>query len=80
MGIDHKRIESKKELIALIKELSAEAPDKWGNVSAYEFLEALGAWLEDADGFYENCHIEVSPEYPSWQIFADALQAATIYE
>ncbi len=80
MKIDYEKIESKKELLRLIKNLSAEDSSKWENVSTSDFLEALGAWLEDADGFYKNFQLDTSSEKPSWQLFADALQAATIYE
>ncbi len=80
MEIDYEKIESKKELIQLIKRLRAEDSSKWKNVSTPDFLEALGAWLESADGFYKNFKLETSAEEPSWQLFADALQAATIYE
>lgn len=80
MEIDYKRIESKAELITFIQKLSTEDSVNWENTSAVDFLEALGAWLENADGFYESFNLETSSEKPSWQLFADALQAATVYE
>lgn len=80
MEIDYEKIESKEALISLIQKLSTEDTKKWENLSTTDFLEALGAWLESADGFYKNFNLETSSEKPSWQLFADALQAATIYE
>ncbi|PKF76425.1 hypothetical protein CW749_27130 [Vibrio sp. vnigr-6D03] len=73
-------MESKEQLIDLIRELSAENTSKWENVSTSDFLEALGAWFEDADGVYRNLNLSTNADKPSWQLFADALQAATIYE
>jgi len=80
MGIDYEKIESKKELIGLIQRLRTEDSSKRENLSTPSFLEALAAWLENADGFYQNVKLETSAEKASWQLFADALQAATIYE
>ncbi|MCE2570911.1 DUF7660 family protein [Motilimonas eburnea] len=60
--------------------MSSEDAGKWENVSTSDFLGALAAWLESADCFYKNFNRETSSEKPSWQLFADALQAATIYE
>ena len=80
MEIEYKRINSKEELVLLIQELSNEKTKEWENISTSEYLEALSSWLEDADGFYQNFDLEISSEKPSWQLFADALQAATIYE
>jgi hypothetical protein len=80
MEIKYERIESKEQLIALIKNLSKEDLREWENQSATAFLEALGAWLESASGAYKNLQLETDANIPSWQLFADALQAATIYE
>lgn len=80
MEIKYERIESKEQLLALIRNLSKEDLNEWENQSATAFLEALGAWLESANGLYKNLHLDTDANSPSWQLFADALQAATIYE
>jgi hypothetical protein len=80
MEIRYEKIESKDQLLALIKNLSAEDSSQWENQSAVAFLEALGAWLESAGGVYKNLNRDTDANSPSWQLFADALQAATIYE
>lgn len=80
MEIQYEKIESKEQLLALIKNLSAEDSSEWENQSAVAFLEALGAWLESASGLYKNLNLDTDANSPSWQLFADALQAATIYE
>ena len=40
----------------------------------------MGAWLESANGFYNNFDLTTNADNPSWQLFADALQAAKVYE
>jgi hypothetical protein len=44
----------------------------WENANLGEFLEALKSWSEDMG--------DRIPENPSWQIFAQMLMAAKIYE
>jgi hypothetical protein len=74
-------VKSKKELIALIfAMLDHNNAVEWENETAYTFLQALAAWLEDSDGYYSNMKIPMDTNAASWQLFADALQAAAIYE
>jgi hypothetical protein len=54
--------------------------DKWENKDIYTFLQAMAAWLNDAAGYYRNTGQNVAVEQPSWQLFADALTAASVYE
>jgi hypothetical protein len=54
-------------------------PCDWENVSLSDFLEALGRWTEDMDGYYVKTGREI-PKNVSWRIFADILMAARIYE
>ena len=53
---------------------------EWENETAYSFLQSLAAWLNNCDGYYRNLKNPVDVETPTWQIFADALTAATEYE
>lgn len=80
MEIDYEKIGSKEELVVLIGRLCAEDTSKWENVSTLSFLEAMAAWLESSGNLYNNLKLDTDSELPSWQIFADAIQAATIYE
>jgi hypothetical protein len=73
-------INTKDDLIALIRELSSEDSSTWDNSALSAFLEALSGWIEDCDGYYKNTGSDLNPDSPSWQLFADALQAAKIYE
>lgn len=75
------RIKSRQELIALIFRLLDESDEiEWENESAYSFLQALAAWLNDAHDFYRNIEEARDPNNASWQLFGDALQAAVVYE
>uniref|UniRef100_J1ZWJ2 DUF7660 domain-containing protein n=1 Tax=Streptomyces auratus AGR0001 TaxID=1160718 RepID=J1ZWJ2_9ACTN len=40
---------------------------------------SLGAWIDDADGWYSNAGREL-PANADWSFFAQALRAATTYE
>ncbi len=78
--MNYKIVEHKIDLLKVIEGLMVENKDSWENVAITDFLEALGSWLDDADGFYKNHGLETDAEKPSWQLFADALQAAKNYE
>ena len=54
--------------------------DQWQNRDLYTFLQAMAAWLDDCDGYYQNAGLAVNVDRPSWQLFADALSAAAAYE
>ncbi|EOI6606422.1 hypothetical protein ACMVC6_004490 [Vibrio parahaemolyticus] len=73
-------VNSKDEFLSLIKSLSSENTDEWENKTASDFIEALGDWLNDADGYYKNFNLKVDTNQPSWQLFSDAIQAARHYE
>jgi hypothetical protein len=75
-----RKITSRDDLITLIRELSLEDSSTWDNSDLSSFLEALSGWIGDCDGYYKNTGSNIDPDSPSWQLFADALQAAKIYE
>lgn len=80
LNINYRDIQSKEALIELITHLKQQDIEGWENRSTMEFITALSAWLEDAEGFYCNNNIDIDSREASWQLFADALQAALIYE
>ncbi len=74
-------VTSKQELLSVIfTMLDHNDAVEWENESAYSFLQALASWLEDCDGYYSNMKIPMDTNTASWQLFADALQAASVYE
>ena len=73
------RIDTKKDLIKLLLEI-AKDPSPLENETTRDFMVALASWLEDSDGYYANLGKTVDTNAASWQLFADSLQAAKIYE
>ena len=67
-------------VIATAQELAIEAASgaPWDNASLPVYLEAFSAWIADADGYYLN-RGKVPPGN-GWEVVADALRAATVYE
>ncbi len=56
------------------------AGNHWQIRDIYTFLQAMAAWLNDCVGFYRNRNKPINVEQPSWQLFADMLSAAAVYE
>lgn len=65
-------------LADLSRELESGRSAGWENDTLASYLEAMAGWLEDCDGFYANQGRPL-PTNP-WEILADALRAARIYE
>lgn len=53
--------------------------ESWENPSLDLYLEALGAWVKDMDGYFRNQNT-VEPPQPSWRLVAQILFAASVYE
>jgi len=76
-----KIVQNKQQLLDLIFELLDDNDAvKWDNDTAYQYLQAVAAWLNDCDGYYKNTGQNIDTSQASWQLFADALQAGAIYE
>ena len=65
-------------VIALRKDLQ-ESPATWENSSLEAFLESLAAWVDNMDGYYAS-QGESVPGQLTWQVAADMLMAAKVYE
>ncbi|WP_455710904.1 DUF7660 family protein [Streptomyces nigra] len=77
---DH--VDSREDLAAFVRALHRshiEEGHSWENADLASFLEALTAWIEDADGWYSNAGRDL-PADGDWSFFARALRAATTYE
>lgn len=60
-----------KTLDALMEDLERN-PDDWENPTLPRYLDAMRAWLNDSQS--------KSPREPSWDLIANMLKAAKIYE
>ncbi|WP_422091457.1 DUF7660 family protein [Tenacibaculum ovolyticum] len=75
------KIEKKEDFTNFISQLikSYDNSSNWENKDLKDYLEGLGSWIEDMDGFFENMNID-KPENINWKFIAMALSAATVYE
>ncbi|HEY4059733.1 MAG TPA: hypothetical protein VGM39_24130 [Kofleriaceae bacterium] len=75
-------VDSQQALVAFISALVADQKrddTDFMNVDLGSFLEAMGAWIDDADGYYKNRGEKLDEQSP-WGLMADALMAARTYE
>ncbi|WRZ88655.1 hypothetical protein OHB54_06005 [Streptomyces sp. NBC_01007] len=82
MTTSPEHVDSREDLAAFVRSLQhshAEDGSSWENLDLPGFLEALAAWIDDADGWYSNTGHEL-PASGDWKLFARALRAATTYE
>lgn len=72
----------RERVVAIVRGLCVEwsggEPADWENVTVPRYLGALAAWLEDADGYYANRGVPVP--WNGWEVLADAVRAAAVYE
>jgi hypothetical protein len=70
------------ELISLLREDLHNNPDDWENHTLDHFLEAMEAYTRGVDKYYKFNKIPVDADAasPQWQVFADILLGARIYE
>jgi hypothetical protein len=76
-------VQSRQQLIDHLLHLMDDfdgAGNHWQNRDIYTFLQAMAAWLNDCEGFYRNINKPIDVDQPSWQLFADLLSAAAVYE
>ena len=55
-------------------------PESWENKNLPDFLEALSAYANDIQGYYDNTKQNKSADKPDWATFADIFSGAKIYE
>lgn len=82
LGDSLELIESREDLSHFVQNLLKnlkEDPESWENSSLDRFLEAMSAWVEDMEGYYQN-RGESVPRQPDWKTFGQILLAAKCYE
>ncbi len=82
MSANPENIETREDLVKFIGVLANESSSSsknWENDDLPSFLEAMAAWIEDMDGYYQNKG-EPMPSQPSWKTIGEILKAATRYE
>lgn len=86
-SIEKLKIEDRQSFIAFLELLRTDLnanPDQWANKTLDNFLEAMGRYTEDIQGYYDHHQKEtgehVNDDIPSWRTFANILVGARIYE
>ena len=76
------RIQTRQDFVAFLRELLHDlhaSPEVWENLTLEDYLEAMAAWTEDADGYYANQGLSM-PEQPSWKMLGEIILASKYYE
>ena len=68
------------EFLELLRNDLLENPKRWENKSLPDFLEALSAYTNDIQGYYDNMKLNINADKPDWSTFADIFRGASIYE
>ncbi|NUO84174.1 hypothetical protein HUU05_29225 [candidate division KSB1 bacterium] len=75
-------IQTRKDFISFVHLLIQDLREnhtEWENRDLESFLEAITAWVEDMEGYYQNKGLPL-PRQPDWNLFGQILLAAKIYE
>ena len=81
--MDSPTVRSRDELIGYIFHLLDDHDaigDQWRNKDIYTFLQAMAAWFNDCESHDRDTGQAVDGCRPTWQMFADALSAASCHE
>lgn len=66
--------------IELLREDFLQNPNEWENDTLGNFLEAMSAYAKDIQGYYNNFNLNINADEAQWQVFADILRGAKVYE
>ncbi|MEN9335766.1 MAG: hypothetical protein RLZZ500_753 [Bacteroidota bacterium] len=68
------------KFLDLLRQDFLDNPENWENKTLPDFLEALSAYTNDIQGYYDNTKQNKRADKPDWAIFADIFSGAKIYE
>lgn len=75
-------IESKEDFIRFVNSLSRdkrERSEEWENKDIASYLDGIGAWTTDMEGYFINMKKEM-PKNIDWKFIATLLYIGKIYE
>ncbi len=68
------------EFLKLLRKDFLDNSESWENKSLPDFLDALSAYAEDIQGYYNNTNQNINADTPDWSTFADIFKGAKTYE
>lgn len=71
------------EFIEFLKEFRQDLEENksgWGNKTLEDFLEAMTAYTEDIQGYYDNMKPNIDANQATWENFKTILKGASVYE
>jgi hypothetical protein len=78
------KIKTKDDFVSFVELLLEDlknSPPEWENNTLESYLDAMGRWTDDMEGYYKNMGINtIEYDKINWRIFADILLAARVYE
>lgn len=74
---------TREEFIANLQELKADFEQKkaeWANHTLEDYFDAMIAYAQEIQGFYDNMKMSVDADEPTWENFFNILKGAAVYE
>lgn len=71
------------EFIEFLKEFKKDLKlnsSNWENKTLEDFLEAMTAYTEDIQGYYDTMKLNIDSNKATWENFKTILQGAAVYE
>jgi hypothetical protein len=68
------------KFLDLLRKDFLDNPEGWESNTLPDFFEALSAYTEEVQGYYDNRKLNVNADKPDWSTFADIFKGARIYE
>jgi len=75
-------INTRDDFVDFVRVLASDTrqnPTEWENDTVERYLEAIGAWVQDMNGYFINTK-QPLPQHVEWRIIGQILLAAKIYE
>ena len=73
------KVIDRESFVEFLKQFISEI-DNFENKSLDDFIEAMTRYTEDIDGYYKNTNQTVNLKSVNWNVFADILKGASMYE
>jgi hypothetical protein len=68
------------KFLDLLRKDFLDNPESWENKTLPDFFEALSAYAEDTQGYYDNINQNINADQLDWKTFSDIFKGAKIYE